>query len=164
MLGWRIGIHYYGQFVGVHQNDRVCDAWWTWLHLMSLLLSMEQLSPIWRSNQLWPRWSDVLWMFDESDNIYSPYLKWPWRGRWMKMSQCLMDEVTVDLICMALLSIGDGVRNHLRPIIAKSSKPISELGSGLVSSTHTVMSFFECLPCLSYERHQSRIPSLRLVI
>ena len=49
---------------------------------------------------------------------------------------------------MASLSIGDGVRDHLRLVIAKSSKPVSELGSRLVSSTHTVMSFFECLLCL----------------
>ena len=52
----------------------------------------------------------------------------------MKISRCLMDEVIVDLTDMASPSIGDGVRDHLRPVIAKSSKPISELGSGLVSS------------------------------
>ena len=51
----------------------------------------------------------------------------------MKMSQCLMDEVIVDLTSMASLSIGDGVRDHLRPIVAKSSKrspsldPVGEL-------------------------------------
>ena len=66
----------------------------------------------------------------------------------MKMPQCLMDEVTVDLTCMASLSIGDGVRDHLQPIIAKSSKPVFELGSGLVSSAYNDMSFFERLPCL----------------
>ena len=66
----------------------------------------------------------------------------------MKMSRCLMDEVTVDLTGMASLSIGDGIRDYLRPIVAKSSKPASELRSGLVSSTHTIMSFFECLLCL----------------
>jgi len=27
-----------------------------------------------------------------------------------------------------MLSIGDGVRDHLRPVIAKSSKPVSEFG------------------------------------
>ena len=64
------------------------------------------------------------------------------------MSRCLMDEVTVDLTVMASLRIGDGIRDHLRPVIAKSSKPVSELRSGLVSSTHTVISFFEHLPCL----------------
>jgi len=54
----------------------------------------------------------------------------------------------VDLACMVLLSIGDGVRDHLQPIIAKSSKPDSELRSRLVSSAHTVTSFIECLLCL----------------
>ena len=63
----------------------------------------------------------------------------------MKMSRCLMDEVTVDLTGLASLSIGDDIRNHLRPIIAKSSKPVSELGSGLVCFIHIIMSFFECL-------------------
>jgi len=62
----------------------------------------------------------------------------------MKISQCLMGEVTVALTCMASLSISDGVKDHLRPIIAMSSKPISKLRSGLVSSTCTIMSFFEC--------------------
>ena len=66
----------------------------------------------------------------------------------MKMSQCLMDEVTVDLTCMTLLSIRDGIRNHLRPIIAKTSKTIFKLGFGLMSSTYTVKSFFERLTCL----------------
>jgi len=66
----------------------------------------------------------------------------------MKMSQCLMDEVTMDLTCMASLSIGNGVRDLLRPVIAKSSKPVFEFGSGLVSFAHTVMRFFECLLCL----------------
>jgi len=64
------------------------------------------------------------------------------------MSRCLMDEVTVDLTGMASLSIGDGVRDYLRPIVVKSIKPISELGAGLVSSARTIMSFFERLLCL----------------
>ena len=66
----------------------------------------------------------------------------------MKISQCLVDEVTVDLTCMASLNIGDDVKDHLRPIIAKSSKPVSKLRSELVSFICTVMSFFECLMCL----------------
>ena len=66
----------------------------------------------------------------------------------MKMFERLMDEVTVDLTGMTSLSIGDGVRDHLRPIVAKSLKPVSELRSGLVSSVHTIMSFFEHLLCL----------------
>ena len=64
------------------------------------------------------------------------------------MSRCLMDKVTVDLTGMASLSIGDGIRDQLRPIVAKSSKLVSELRSGLVSSAHTVTSFFERLLCL----------------
>ena len=66
----------------------------------------------------------------------------------MKMSRCLMDEVTVDLTGMASLSIGDDVRDHLRPIVAKSFKPVSELRSELVSSAHTAVSFPQCLLCL----------------
>ena len=66
----------------------------------------------------------------------------------MKTSSCLMDKVVVDLTRMTSLGIGDGVRDHLRPIIAKSFEPVSELGSGSVSSAHTIMSYFECLMCL----------------
>jgi len=66
----------------------------------------------------------------------------------MKMPWCLMDEVTMDLSGMTLLSISDGVSDHLRPIVAKSSKTVSELGAGLVISARTIMSFFECLLCL----------------
>ena len=39
-----------------------------------------------------------------------------------------MDKVTMDLTCITSLSIDDGVRD-LRPVIAKSSEPVSELGS-----------------------------------
>ena len=63
----------------------------------------------------------------------------------MKTFWRLMNKVTVDLTCMISFGIGDGVGDHIRSIIAKSSKPIFELGSGLVSSAHTVMSFLECL-------------------
>jgi len=45
-------------------------------------------------------------------------------------------------------SIGDGVRNHLRPIITKFSNLVFELRSRFVSSAYTVMSFFESLMCL----------------
>jgi len=73
----------------------------------------------------------------------------------MKISRCLMDEVTVDLAItntgdlagMTSFSIGDGIRDHLWLVITKSSKPVSELRSGLVRSAHTVMSFFERLLC-----------------
>ena len=58
-----------------------------------------------------------------------------------------MDEVTMDLIGIASLSIGDGVRDHLWLIVANSSKLVSELRSGLVSSAHTTVSFPEFLLC-----------------
>jgi len=51
----------------------------------------------------------------------------------------------MDLTHMTSLSISDGIRDHLRLIIAKSSKRVPELGSGLVSFAHTIMSFFGCL-------------------
>ena len=66
----------------------------------------------------------------------------------MKTSRFLIDKVTVDLTCMTCMSISDGVRDHLQPIVAKSSKLISKLRSGLVSSICTVMSFLKCLMCL----------------
>ena len=66
----------------------------------------------------------------------------------MNISLCLMDKVTMDLTGLASLTIGDGVRDHFRPIVAKSSKPISELRVGLVSSARTIMSFFKYLLCL----------------
>ena len=50
-----------------------------------------------------------------------------------------MNKVTMNLTGMTSLSISDGVRDHLWPIVAKSSKPIFELRSRLVIST--VMSF-----------------------
>jgi len=53
----------------------------------------------------------------------------------MKTSQCLMDKVIMDLIRMTSLSIGDGIRDHLQPIIAKSSEPVSDLWSGLRTKT-----------------------------
>jgi len=59
-----------------------------------------------------------------------------------------MDEVTVDLTGMALLSISNDVRDYLRLIVAKSSKLISELRYKFVSSTCTVISFLEHLLCL----------------
>jgi len=68
-------------------------------------------------------------------------------------------QVTVDLTGMASLSIGDDARDHLQPIVTKSLKPIFELRSELVSSRHTVMSFFERLMCLFVRRHQSKILS-----
>ena len=70
----------------------------------------------------------------------------------MAMRRTLDEDVPVldgqshlDLTGIASLSIGDGVRDHLRPVIAKFSKPVFELKSGFVSSVHAVMSFFERL-------------------
>jgi len=57
------------------------------------------------------------------------------------MAWCLMDEFIMNLTSMASLSKGDSVRNHLRPIIAKSSKSVLKLGIRLVSYAHTIMSF-----------------------
>ena len=65
----------------------------------------------------------------------------------MKTSRRLMDEVIVDLTGIASLSIGDGIRDHLQLIVAKSSKLVSELMSELVSSAHITVSFLECLVC-----------------
>jgi len=55
----------------------------------------------------------------------------------MAMKMTLDEDVLVldgqshlDLIGMTSLSVGDGVRDHLWPIIAMSSKPGSELRSG----------------------------------
>jgi len=59
-----------------------------------------------------------------------------------------MDKVTMDLTCMKLLSIGDGIRDHLWLIIAKSYELVSKFKSRLMSSAHTIMSFFECFLCL----------------
>jgi hypothetical protein len=59
-----------------------------------------------------------------------------------------MNEVTVDPIGMASPGISDSVRDHLRPIIAKSSKPVLEFRSGLMSSTGALVGLFEHLPCL----------------
>ena len=59
-----------------------------------------------------------------------------------------MDEVTVDLIGMASFSIGDGIRDHLWPIVAMSSKLVPELGSRLVSCAQTTVSLPEYLLCI----------------
>ena len=58
-----------------------------------------------------------------------------------------MNEVTMDLTGVASLSLSDGVRDHLWLIISKSSELISKFWIRLVSSTHTVMSHFECFLC-----------------
>jgi len=54
----------------------------------------------------------------------------------------------LNLTRMTSLSIGDGVRDHLRPLIVKSFELVSELRSGLMSSAQTIMSFFERCMCL----------------
>ena len=64
------------------------------------------------------------------------------------MSWWLMDEVTMDLTGMTSLGISDGIRDHLWPIIPQSSESISKLQTRLMSSTHTIMRFFEYFLCL----------------
>jgi len=59
-----------------------------------------------------------------------------------------MNESTMDLRGVASLSVSDGVRDHLWPIIFKFLESISELSVRLVSSAHTVMSLFECFVLL----------------
>jgi len=103
--------------------------------------------------------SSECWRADGSNNIHSPHLKCLWRGCWMNMSWCLMEKITIDLTCMASLSIGDGVNDHLQPIVTKSSKPVSELKSRLVSSAYTVMSVLSASCASLYEKYRSSIPS-----
>ena len=64
------------------------------------------------------------------------------------MSWCLMNEVTMDLTDVASFSVSDSVTDHLRPVIPTFSESIFELWTRLVSSSHTIMSLFECLLCL----------------
>jgi len=63
----------------------------------------------------------------------------------MKMSWCLMNEVTMNLTGVASLSVSDGVRDHLRPIVSEPSKSIAKLQIRLVSSARTVVSSLKCL-------------------
>ena len=41
-----------------------------------------------------------------------------------------MNEVTIDLIGVALLSLSDGIRDYLWPIISQSSESIPSFGPG----------------------------------
>jgi len=66
----------------------------------------------------------------------------------VKMSWCLVNEVTMDLTGVALLRVSDGIRDYFWPIISKSLESISKFWTRLVSFTHTVMSLFECFLCL----------------
>ena len=66
------------------------------------------------------------------------------------MSWCLVNKVTMDLTSVASLSVSDGVRDHFWPIISKFLESISKFWTKFVSSTHTVMSFFECFPVPLY--------------
>jgi len=161
ILGWRIGVHYRGRFI---RYTKVVE------HVM-----FDELDQVWcfyflLANNFHP-FREVIryaqdkamsfrhWRTDGSNNIHSPRLEWPWGGRWMKMSCCLMDEVTVDLTCMASLSIGDGIRDHLRPVIAKYSKPVSKFVSRLWA-LHILSWASLSASCASLcERYRSRIPS-----
>ena len=82
----------------------------------------------------------------------------------MKMSWCLVDEVTVDLTGVTPLSIGDGSRNHLWPLVAKSSELIFKFRSGLVSSAHTIVSFHKGFLCLSVQKAAKQDPIIRSAI
>ena len=59
-----------------------------------------------------------------------------------------MDEIIMNLTGMASLSIGNNIRNHLWPVVAKCSESTSKFGSGLVSSAYTVVSFPDGFLCL----------------
>ena len=48
----------------------------------------------------------------------------------MRITWCLMYEVTMDLTNVTSISIGDVVRNQLWPIIAKPLKSVPKLGPG----------------------------------
>jgi len=54
----------------------------------------------------------------------------------------------MDLTSVTSFGVSDGVRDHLRLIISQSSESILKLRTGLMSSTHTIMRFFECFMCL----------------
>jgi len=64
------------------------------------------------------------------------------------MSWHLVNEVTVDLIGVASLSVSDGVEDHLWPIIFQFLESISMFWTRLVSSAHTIMSLFGYFLCL----------------
>ena len=59
------------------------------------------------------------------------------------MSWRLVYEVTMDFISVISFGIGDGIRNHLQPIIAKFLEPVSKFGSKLISFACAVVSFPE---------------------
>jgi len=54
-----------------------------------------------------------------------------------------MDEIAMDLIGVTSFGVSDGVRDHLRPIIYQSLELIPKLQTRFMSSTHTIMHFFE---------------------
>ena len=76
---------------------------------------------------------------DRTNHIHFPYFEWPGRSYRVKMSWCLVNEVTMDLTGMTSLGVSDDIRDHLWPIISESLELISKFWTRLVSSTHTVM-------------------------
>ena len=52
------------------------------------------------------------------------------------MSWCLVNEVIIDLTGVASLSVSDGIRDHLWPIISESSESIAKLWTRVVSSMY----------------------------
>ena len=85
---------------------------------------------------------------DRANHIHSPHFEQPWRSCRVKMSWCLMNEVTMDLTGVTSLSISNGIRDHLWLIIPQSLELIFKLRTRLMSSTQTVMRFFEYFLCL----------------
>ena len=159
--GWRIEVHCRGQFVEVRQSGKLRVTWRIWSRLMFLLPSgddFRSFGEVVSYGQDEPM-SFRYWRADGSNDIHSPHLEWPWRKRWMKMSRCLVDEVTMDLTGVTLFSIGDSVRNHFRSIVVKSSKSVSKLGS-CWWAPHVLLWASLSASCSSLcERQRSRIPS-----
>ena len=87
------------------------------------------------------------WTSDGSDDIHAPYLKRLGRRCWMEMTWCIMDEVTMNLIDMTPLRIGDNIGNHHWPVVAKYSESVPKFGFELVSSVRAIMSFPEGFLC-----------------
>ena len=66
----------------------------------------------------------------------------------VKIPRCLMDEIAMHLAGVTSFGIGDGVSDHLRPIISQPLESIRMFWARLMGSTHTVMDFFQYLMCL----------------
>ena len=85
---------------------------------------------------------------DRANYIHPPHLKWPGRGRRVKIPWGLMDEVAMNLTGVTSFGISDGVSNHLGPVIFQPLESICQFWARLMGSTHTVMGFFQYFLCL----------------